>query len=243
MAKSTLSSIFIAFFALIHLSAGQTELFQTFSDKDALYKKSKEVVDLFSADCKKYIPQITTPPNVRVKTTPWMIYIDLEKTPNIYIPIWDEVDSANQAYVTRIAGKSTSGKTLFGMLFNGFYIPHELGHWIVNNYIDTTMTMSYNDEYLANQFAMCLWRKHGKSAELATIYKTIKKAMKSYKRPIPENVDLKEYYTQNYQKILEDTENFANIYGYMQFSQFVEIYEDKSLPDFDTFMKRLIQKK
>lgn len=243
MIKSILSSTLLSLFVLIHVSAGQTELFQTFTDKDALYTKSKEVVDQFAADCKKHIPQIETPPNVRVKTTPWMIYIDIEKIPNIYIPVWNEVDSANKEYMNRIAGKSTSGKTLFGMLFNGFYIPHELGHWIVNTYIDSAISMSYDDEYFANQIAMTWWRKQGKSAEITTIYKTIKKAMKSYKRPIPANVNVRDYYTKNYKKILEDTENFANIYGYMQFSQFVEIYEDKTLPDFDTFLKKALASK
>lgn len=30
---------------------------------------------------------------------------------------------------------------------------------------------------------------------------------------------------------------YPYVYGYMQFKQFIEIYEDKNLPDFDTFIK------
>ena len=49
---------------------------------------------------------------------------------------------------------------------------------------------------------------------------------------------IEEYFTKNYFKATEDPYN----YGYMQFKQFIEIYEDKSLPDFDSFIKSYLQK-
>lgn len=36
--------------------------------------------------------------------------------------------------------------------------------------------------------------------------------------------------------------NFELNYGYMQFKQFMLIYEDKNLPDFDTFVTNYIRK-
>ena len=66
--------------------------------------------------------------------------------------------------------------------------------------------------------------------------------MKTYPNPVPKGENVEKYFTDNYEKILTDQENFAMIYGFMQFSQFIKIYEDHSLPDFDTFLQKEFKK-
>ena len=57
--------------------------------------------------------------------------------------------------------------------------------------------------------------------------------LKTLKNPVPKNEDYKKYITENYGKLASDPYK----YGYIQFSQFVEIYENSKLPDFDTYIK------
>ena len=66
--------------------------------------------------------------------------------------------------------------------------------------------------------------------------------MKTYPNPVPKGENVEKYFTDNYVKILTDQENAAMIYGFMQFSQFIKIYEDHSLPDFDTFLQKEFKK-
>ena len=52
--------------------------------------------------------------------------------------------------------------------------------------------------------------------------------------PVPKGSTIEEYFSKNY----EEASANPYVYGYMQFKQFIEIYEDKNLPDFDTFIKQ-----
>ncbi|RYF38443.1 MAG: hypothetical protein EOO38_24760 [Cytophagaceae bacterium] len=49
------------------------------------------------------------------------------------------------------------------------------------------------------------------------------------------NTEVKKYFTEHYNEFGQDPYK----YGFIQFSQFVKVYEDKSLPDFNTYVKSL----
>lgn len=49
---------------------------------------------------------------------------------------------------------------------------------------------------------------------------------------------IEEYFLKNYEKASED----PYTYGYMQFKQFIEIYEDETLPGFNAFVEKYLQK-
>ncbi|MBX2931629.1 MAG: hypothetical protein KF781_06780 [Chitinophagaceae bacterium] len=53
------------------------------------------------------------------------------------------------------------------------------------------------------------------------------------KNPVPANENYKEYITKHYNELASDPYK----YGYIQFSQFVEIYENNKLSGFGTFIK------
>ena len=217
----------------------QKNWFKLYTDKGALAKEGVEVGNQFIADAQKLIPNLKDNPQIIVNTTPFLVYYDgKEKTVNL--PFWDEVIPQNQEYFEKITGNAKDGKKLFGLMFNGFYLPHELGHWL--SFEKSGNIGSYQDEYLANTIAILWWKKQGKSKELKSIYKTLKKIMKTYPNPVPKGENVEKYFTDNYVKILTDQENAAMIYGFMQFSQFIKIYEDHSLPDFDTFLQKEFKK-
>ena len=49
---------------------------------------------------------------------------------------------------------------------------------------------------------------------------------------------IEEYFLKNYEKASKD----PYTYGYMQFKQFIEIYEDETLPGFNAFVEKYLQK-
>ena len=67
----------------------------------------------------------------------------------------------------------------------------------------------------------------------------IKTVLGQMQRYASEGMTEEEYFTKNY----EAASRNPYIYGYMQFRQFIKIYEDKSLPDFDTYIKTYLKKK
>lgn len=54
--------------------------------------------------------------------------------------------------------------------------------------------------------------------------------------PVPSGEDPVKFFNEHYQELGADPYK----YGYFQFSQFVQIYENKSLNDFDTFIREFL---
>ena len=51
--------------------------------------------------------------------------------------------------------------------------------------------------------------------------------------PVPAGTTKEDYFTNNYEQATQD----PFVYAYMQFGQFITIYEDQTLPSFDAFME------
>jgi hypothetical protein len=138
-----------------------------------------------------------------------------------------------------MAGSGEKGQELFGLFFNGFYLPHELGHALQKELTQYKAANSYESEYLANIISMLWWQKQGKHKELKNCYELAKKIMMQLKNPVPSGETAEQYFTEHY----EEAGKNPFVYGYMQFGQFIKIYEDKNLPDFDTKIKELAKQK
>lgn len=83
---------------------------------------------------------------------------------------------------------------------------------------------------------MLWWRKHLKQKELEACYRIVKEFLPNYPNPVPAGEDEKKWLSDNFIKIAETGDSLS--YGYFQFSQFIAVYEDTRLPDFDEFMKK-----
>lgn len=219
------------------ITFSQKPWFQFYTDSVSISTDANEIARLFGNDVQTIYPVLKYNPVVRLKTTPLLIFYGIDRVS--YYPLWNELDETLQKWFYEIGGNETEGKKIFALFFNGFYLPHELSHGFeeaMNN-----LNQSYQNEYFANTAAILWWKKHGYHNELLECYNYSKKILAQTPNPVPDGQTMEEFFTKNYFAILESGNPY--IYGYMQFNQFVKIYEDTSLPDFDEFLKSYSVKK
>lgn len=229
----------LVFVLTTNLFFAQENWFKTYSDSLALMRDANLITNQFKADLKKIKPNSKLNAEPILHTTPNLIYIERD---TVHLSYWDQVIPQFKQYLAQLAGSEEKGKEVFGLFFNGFYLPHELGHGFQFTVEKRTDLKSYEMEYFANTVSMLWWKKHHREADLKKCYDYAKIMMKDYPYPFPEGVNYKTYFSENYNKIQRNMELFARVYPYVQFNQFIEIYEDQSLPDFDTFIKNYLAK-
>lgn len=217
------------------IAFGQQKWFSTYQDSIALVKDAETITKKFTKDLKKLDANFKFDIKTVLNTTPYLIFFYKDAA---NIPLWEQVIPEQKQFFYTIAGNETNGKEVFGLFFNGFYLPHELGHAF--DFVLHGQTMgSYKGEYFANTVALLWWKKQHREKELKRCYEYARKMWGQLPNPVPQGMTIEDYFSQNYEKASQD----PLIYGYMQFKQFIEIYEDKTLPDFDTFIKREMLKK
>lgn len=215
----------------IQIATAQKQWFTTYADSIALVKDANAITKSFTKDIKKCNKNVAYNIKTVLHTTPYLIYFYKDAA---NIPLWEQVIPEQKQFFYEIAGSEAEGKKFFGLFFNGFYLPHELGH--AYEYAVKGETIgSYKGEYFANTVAILWWKKHHREKELKECYEAAKKMWAKLPNPVPEGSTIEEYFSKNY----EEASANPYVYGYMQFKQFIEIYEDKNLPDFDTFIKQL----
>lgn len=221
-------------FLLSNPISAQNQLFEVFTDSTALKEKSIELITDFQGMITKPDQTIDLK-NPQVAYGAWgPFYIQPQNT--IYLPVWYISPAEFQDFCVNVAGNEAEGKKMFGLFFNGFYVAHEVAHafqYAVNRLPDN----EYDKEYTANVIAVLYWKAKGKQKELDTCYQYAQKAMAKLKNPIPEGADAKLFFTQYYREIAQDPYK----YGYIQFSQFIEIYEDQTLPSFDRYISEFFK--
>lgn len=214
----------------IQIGIAQKNWFKTYTDSIALVKDAQMITKSFTKDIKKVNKNLKYDIKTVLHTTPYLIYFYKDAA---NIPLWEQVIPEQKQFFYEIAGSEVEGKKFFGLFFNGFYLPHELGH--AYEYVLKGETLgSYKGEYFANTVAILWWKKHNRNKELQQCYEAAKKMFLKLPNPVPKGSTIEEYFSKNY----EEASANPYVYGYMQFKQFIEIYEDKNLPDFDTFIKQ-----
>lgn len=218
-------SIFVSLFSNV-----QNRWFKTYNDSIALKSDAEKIVQQFSQKVKNANSSIQLDNWKVVKnTTPYFIYIE-KKTANL--PFWQEVIPQQKDFFIEVSGGKKQGKEVFGLFFNGFYLVHELGHGLADS-AGKKFDNAFDSEYDANTISILYWRTTDEKSKLKKCYSYAKKMLKHLKNPVSANENYKEYLTKHYDDISSDPYK----YGYIHFSQFVEIYENKDLPDFETLMK------
>lgn len=215
----------------------QNNWFKLYEDSTSLVNDGKSITAAFTKDIHNIKTTLSFNVNTRLNTTPYLIFYwgeNGERTANL--PKWDQVIEPQKQFFYEVAGNEVEGKKLFGLFFNGFYLPHELAH-AVEHYTKGNLKGSYKEEYFANIVAMLWWKKQGRTDELKSCYEMAKKVWAKLPNPIPAGSTMEDYFTKNYEQASQD----PYVYGYMQFKQFIMVYEDKSLKDFDSFMISYLQ--
>ena len=221
----------------IQLASAQPQWFKLYEDSTTLVNDGKAITAAFTKDILQLKPGISFSVNTKLNTTPYLIFYwgeNGERTANL--PKWDQVIEPQKQFFYQVAGSEAAGKDMFRLFFNGFYLPHELGHALEHIH-KGTLKGSYQEEYFANIVGMLLCKKQGKTKELKECYEFAKKVWAKLPNPIPSGNTMEEFFTANYQKATED----PFVYGYMQFKQFILVYEDDTLPDFDSFIKSYLK--
>ncbi len=219
----------------------QVPFFKVYTDSVQLVNDGRAITADFMQLAQQADTSLHIKPLTILNTTPYLIYWD-DSLQTANLPIWQQViPEQKQFFISLNGGNEADGLRMFGLFFNGFYLPHELSHAIEWNYVVHTHQHKsqglYMSEYFANTLAIIYWREKGRTAELEACYHFAKKMVSQLPNPVPAGEDKIVYFNSNYGKLSSN----PYAYGYYQFSQFVEIYEKKDLPSFDIFLKQFVQ--
>lgn len=212
------------------VSFAQNQWFEVYSDTLKLNKASDALIKEFQQD----ISNINDTINLNSPTSVFNAmgpFFDVTNN-TINLPIWDLAPKMFQDFCTTVMGNEAEGKELFGLFFNGFYVPHELGH-ALQFAADTRYDNEYDNEYNANLIGILYWKSKGKTAQLNRCSQAAQKALKSIPNPFPNGENEKEYFTSHYQEFGADPLKYA----YVQFSQYLKAYNETKSQNFETYMK------
>lgn len=212
------------------VSLGQSGWFTPYTDSVALVRDGNAIIRKMADRVQRINPKLIAGNTHAIKnTTPFLIYLD---SLVVNLPMWTEVIPEQQAFFADVAGGREEGYKVFGLFFNGFYIAHEFGHSMVAA-SGKSIADAYASEYEANIIGILYWRSIGEKRRLRECYDYAKKMLVRLKNPVPPGTDPKQYITEHYYELAADPYQ----YGYIQFSQFVEIYENTRLPDFKNYIR------
>lgn len=212
-------------------SYSQKTLFYVYDDSAKLVLDGNDLVADFTTKVNSIKHVIDSQPLAILNTRPFLIFYS-PKANKVNLPIWHQVIPEQKKFFTELSGDEKAGEKMFGHFFNGFYLPHELGHALQHAAKKTEPNL-YQNEYVANTIAILYWRKMGRTEELNQCYQYAKKIVKQLADPVPQGEDAVKYFNEHYAELGADPYK----YGYFQFAQFVRIYEDKSLKNFDDFIR------
>lgn len=214
----------------------QKKFFRLYSDSAELVQDANQIVADFTAKVELISSVFNSHPKAILNTKPFLIFYS-PKSNLVNLPIWSQVIPAQKKFFYELGGNENKGEKIFGLFFNGFYLPHELGH-ALQKAADKRETSLYQNEYFANTVAILYWRKANRTKELRRCYVFAKQMVSQLPNPVPEGEDPIKYFNEHYQELGADPYK----YGYYQFAQFTKIYEDKSLKGFDDFVREYLIK-
>lgn len=214
----------------------QKKFFRLYNDSASLVQDANQIVTAFSKELLAISPAFNKQPTAILNTKPFLIFYS-PKANQVNLPIWNQVIQPQKDFFYKLGRNEKKGKEIFGLFFNGFYLPHELGHAIQNT-VNKRESNLYQNEYFANTVAILYWRKVKRTKELRQCYKYAKQMVRQLPNPAPEGEDAVKYFNEHYQELGADPYK----YGYYQFAQFVKIYEDKTLKSFDEFIREFLAK-
>lgn len=124
MTKKTLLILAVLFSMTTY---AQNKFFRTYTDSTALVQDANHIVTHFTEKVNAISPVFTSPPVAILNTKPFLIFYS-PKSNTVNLPIWQQVIPEQKKFFQSLAGNEQNGKEMFGLFFNGFYLPHELGH-------------------------------------------------------------------------------------------------------------------
>lgn len=228
---------FVSLISVSQLLVAQNKWFEIYDNPKVFHQNMENLITDFENQIQNIDPSLSLNHlQVEIKDDlPYGFYSPPEN--KIYLPLWKTSPQWTKDLVLQILGSEAEEKKLAGLFYNGFFMPHEIAH----SFQFTTNTRKDNEfdnEKIANEIALLYWRKMGYHKELEACHTMMKKMLANLDNPFPPEVkDQKKYFTENYQAFVENMPK----YMYVQSSQLVSVFEDTTLPDFDTYIAEILQ--
>ena len=196
------------------------EIFKKYSSKDTLVSNIENLIKEFDSFIKEKGVNPPYVPSFEIKTTNSLIYWDNYKK-EIVLPFWDELYPEQKEVFTNWQGENA--EQFFTAMFNWFFIPHELGHFITSLSSDNTLK-PYKSEWVANKFAVAFLISQKENHRKIEF---IENSLEEVLNLLPE-VDLgdmteEEYFDANYDGLGVD----PNVYAYFQFKIILDILKTR----------------
>jgi hypothetical protein len=201
--------------------------FRSFPDADSLLAAATVVQAAFAADVRAINPDAKLASGLVVDTTPYLIFIDDEDT--AHLPLWHEVIPEQQEFFRQVAGEEAT--SFFGLFFNGFFLPHELGHALDDGRSPTR----WEGEHLANLIAYTWCEHRGYSGALDRGAVWAERFMAATPFEVPGGADPVAWFEENYWTAIPDPWT----YGWLQWGQYLQIHQDPDRPTFEQLLTRL----
>ena len=207
MKKHFISSLCFIFF-YVHIVSGQTSIPKHYISKEALESDVNKIIFDFNLFIKKSGYNLPTIPKAKIQTEPSLIRLDKSNNA-IIVPYWGDLLNDQKEIFKSWRGENA--EEFFVLMFNWFFIPHELGHFINPKIHDID---PYTSEKEANEVAVLFLKRDQENLEkLDFIKKSISQILETLPKIYFGNMSEVEYFDTNYQKI----GNNPNTYGYFQF--------------------------
>lgn len=218
-----MKTVFIFIFSItflvgnINKGLGQNSL-KHYGSKQTLESDVKKIINDFDLFMKSKGINPPYIPTVKIQTEPFLIKWD-EPNKGMILPYWDELSNEQKEIFNKWRGKNA--EEFFILMFNWFFIPHELGHFI--NPMKESLT-PYKSEQAANEFAIAFFISNKENQERINF---IKKSLQEVLEILPKidfnNMSEEEYFNANYSKLGRN----PDAYGYFQFNFILDVLNNQ----------------
>jgi hypothetical protein len=237
----TILSVLMLYFAGCSQNEKNSPAF-TFNSDDEVYQISRSIADDFIQTVNKLYPGLEFSPKVVITPTPSLAFYD-SRNDAITFTWWGQLPPEGQGFFLSLTESDPQIiEKEFGMLFNWFYIPHELAHALQAK---TGRTVKHKPDFdfwqseiEANEMAFAYFRSKGNYRELEELYNYAKKILSVLPDPVPAGDDPIAFFNKNYPS--EQNQLNPSVYGYFQMMQKVMIYENTDQPSFEEYLARVM---
>lgn len=193
---------------------------EKFTSKKQLKKHVANMVNDFCSYMQKNNFKLETKPAIEIRTTEELI--SLKNNNKIVLPIWKELTREQKEIFNRWLGEED--EEIFTTLFNWFFIPHEMGHYIINLNSNKRLT-PYQNEKIANMFAIdFLLNQQQQTEKINSLEKKLEVILKKLPPIDLKGFNIEDYFNQYYQESI-----YPDVYAFFQFTMILDILDNPEL--------------
>ncbi|MGB8357988.1 MAG: hypothetical protein WCD55_05165 [Bacteroidales bacterium] len=205
-------------FLFPYYTSGQSSFIKHYETRESVESDGNEIIAGFNQFVKDQGFSLPSIPKIKIQTEPFLIKLDRPNN-TIIVPYWDDLTNDQKEIIKSWRGENA--EEFFVLMFNWFFIAHELSHYI--NPMDHDLN-PYQCEREANEVAVTFFRRNPENFEkLDFIKKSLTKVLEILPKIDFGNMSEAEYFNANYQKIGSN----PNVYGYFQFKFILDILNNQ----------------